>query len=224
MEARLKRIITAATAVLFLAVLAYGAYAAHQKRELRARVVEIVADSSRKLDETLGANIAVPPAGLGERLEAGVARIDGSLQKLRALPARRDPELVDAADPYVASVLEVLRRQAGAARHRVRFVQDREALEAHMARVGARSETWIAEAIRLKKQLEQDHYDYQLTVTSLGNMLGGLIDARRTIALQLPAVPLPEEAAIDRARARSLAAAGTAKDELEKARRLVGPG
>jgi hypothetical protein len=55
-------------------------------------------------------------------------------------------------------------------------------------------------------------------------MLAGLIDARRKIAAQLPAVPLTEEAALVRARERSLGAAGAAKQELENARRLVTPG
>jgi hypothetical protein len=124
----------------------------------------------------------------------------------------------------VASVLEVLRRQAGAIRHRARFIEDRAALDAHMARVGARSEGWGAEAIRLRQRLDQDNYDFQLTVTSLGNMLAGLVEARRKIEKHSPAVPLPEEAAVNRARERAMVAAGAAKQEMEKSRRLVAPG
>jgi len=224
MDERVKRIGIIAVAGVLLAVFAYAGYGAYQKRELRARVVDAVAKASRQLDETLVIDVIAPPAAIAGRLEAGVARSEELLQQLRALAARRDPDLVEAADPYVASVLEVLRRQAGAVRYRARFVEDREALKEHMARVGTRSENWAAEAIRLKKQLEQDNFDYQLTVASLGNMLAGLLDARRKIEAQLPAVALPEEAALVRARERSLAAAGTAKQELENARRLVPPG
>ena len=220
----MKRIVIIAAVTILVAVLAYGGYSTHQKRELRARVVEAVATASRQLDETLAVDVIAPSAGLAERLEAGVVQADGTLQKLRALGARRDPELVEAADPYVASVLEVLRRQAGAIRHRARFIEDREALDAHMARVGARTEGWGAEAIRLRQRLDQDNYDFQLSVNSLGNMLGGLVDARRKIEKQLPAVPLPEEAAMNRARERAIAAAGVVKQELEKSRRLVAPG
>jgi hypothetical protein len=224
MSAGTKRILFAAAAIIVAAGLAYAGVVSYQKRELRARVVEIVAGASRQIDGTLGVDINAPAAGLTERLEASAAQADATLQSLRALPARRDPALVEAADPYVASVLEVLRRQAGATRHRSSFIADREALQAHMARVGARSEGWIAEAIQLKKRLDQDAYDYQLTVASLGNMLAGLADARRKIAEQLPAVPLPEEAVVTRARERALAAAGAARQELESARRLVSPG
>jgi hypothetical protein len=220
----MKRIGIITAAAVVVAALAYFAYSAHQKRELRARVVDIVAKSSRQMDETLGADVSAPAAGLAERLEAGVARTEGSLQQLRLLAAYRDPALLEAADPYVASVLEVLRRQSGAVRHRLRFIEDRDALNEHMARAGTRAENWFAEAIRLRQRLEQDYFDYQLAATSLGNMLTGLIDARREIAAQLPAVPLPEEMAVIRARERTLVAAGAAKKELEAARRLVGPG
>lgn len=220
----MKRIGILAAAAILAAGLVYAGYGAYQKRELRARVVEVVAAASGQLDETLGIDINAPSAGLAERLDASIARAETVLQQLRALSARRDPALIEAADPYVAGVLEVLRRQAGGTRHRSRFIEDRKALDAHMARVGARSETWIAEAIRLKQRLDQDYYDYQLTVTSLGNMLAGLVNARRKIAERLPAVPLPAEAAITQARERTLAAAGAAKQELEQARRLVSPG
>jgi hypothetical protein len=220
----MRRIGIIAALSVFVAVLAYAGYGAQQKRELRARVAEAVTAASRQIDVALGVDVSAPAAGLEERLDAGVAQADAALQKLRALAAHRDPELVDAADPYVASVLEVLRRQAGAVRHRARFIEDRDLLQEHMARVGTRSANWGSEAVRLKQRLEQDNYDFQLTVTSLGNMLSGLLDARRKIAVQLSAVPLPEEGAVARARKRSLAAAGTAKQELENARRLVGPG
>lgn len=224
MDARVKRIGIVAVAGILLAAFAYAVYGVYQKRELRAQVVDAVAKASRQLDEALDIDLLAPSAPIAQRIDAGVARSEELLQQLRALAARRDPELVEAADPYVASVLEVLRRQAGAVRHRARFIEDRDALNQHMALVGTRSENWAAEAIRLKKKLEQDNYDYQLTVASLGNMLAGLIDARRKIAAQLPAVPLTEEAALVRARERSLGAAGAAKQELENARRLVTPG
>lgn len=203
----MKKIVLGAVATILALAFTWAGMVTYQKRELRARVVEAVTAATRQLDGT-----------------RDVAAAEAALQKLRALPARRDPELVEAADPYVAGVLEVLRRQEGVARHRARFVEDREALEAHMARMGARSETWLADAVRLKKRLDEDHYDYQLTATSLGNMLAGLQEARRKVAAQLPAVPLPEEAALSRARDRALAASAAVRQEFEQARKLVGPG
>jgi hypothetical protein len=111
-------------------------YGVYQKRELRTQVVDAVAKASRQLDEALAIDLLAPSAPIAQRIDAGVARSEELLQQLRALAARRDPELVEAADPYVASVLEVLRRQAGAVRHRARFIEDRDALNQHMALVG----------------------------------------------------------------------------------------
>jgi len=220
----MKRIVFAVAAVILVAGLAFGVYDTYQKRELRSRVVEIVVAAAGQLEETLGVDVKTPVAGLAERLDANVARADAGLQQLRALKARRDPELVAAADPFVSGTLEVLRRQAGATRHRARFIEDRKLLEEHMARVGARSASWMSEAIRLKKRLDDDSFDYQLTVTSLANMLGELVDTRRTLSPRLPGVALPTDAAIKQARERTFAAANEVKQELEQTRKLVPPG
>lgn len=220
----MKRIVLIAAAVVLAGALTYAGVATHQKRELRAQVAELAAAAGSQLEEALAVDVYTPAAGIGERLDAAVGRADAALNRLRALGARRDPALVEAADPYLAGVLEVLRRQAGATRHRARFIEDRASLEAHMARAGARTEGWAAEAIRLRKALDQDHYDYQRTTVSLGNMLAGLVDARRKLSAALPAVPLPSEAAIAQAQERARAAAQAAKQELDAARRLISPG
>lgn len=220
----MKRMVLFAAAVILAGALAYAGVVTHQKRELRAQVAELVAAAGSQLEEALAVDVHAPAARIGDRLDAAVARADAALNRLRALGARRDPALVEAADPYLAGVLEVVRRQVGATRHRARFIEDRAALVAHMARVGARSEGWIAEAIRLRRILDQDNYDYQLTTASLGNMLAGLVDARRKLSALLPAMPLPAEAAITQARERTLSAAQAAKQELEQARRLIDPG
>lgn len=213
-----------AAAVVIAAVLAYAGYAAYETRELRARVSGTVATASDRLGETLAIDINAPAAGLAERLAASVAQTDAALKGLRAAGARRDPALVEAADGYVASALEVLRRQAGATRFRVQFIDDRRALDAHMAVAGSRSESWAAEAIQLRKRLDEDYFGYQLAAASLGNMLAGLAEARRKLLAQLPSANVLAETAIVEARERSLAAAAAAKLELERARRVVGPG
>lgn len=224
MERAKKIRIGVAAGIVIAAVLAYAGYAAYEARELRARVTEAVATASERLGETLAIDINAPAAGLAERLAASVAQTDAALTTLRAAGARRDPALVEVADGYVASALEVLRRQDGATRFRAQFIDDRRALEAHLAAAGSRSESWAAEAIQLRKRLDEDYFGYQLAATSLGNMLAGLVEARRKLLEQLPSANVLAETAIVEARERSLAAAAAAKLELERARRVVGPG
>jgi hypothetical protein len=218
----MKRIVIAAAAVVIVAGFAFAGYVGYEKRELRVQLSDAVGAASDRLGETLAIDVNQPPAGVAARLEGGVAQMDAVLQKLRGASKRRDPALAEAADAYLASVLEVLRRQAGATRHRVQFIDDRNALAAHLAAAGTRSETWGAEAIRLKKRVDDDYFAYQLAVTSLGNMLAGLSDARRRLLEQLPSAKVLAETDIVLARERSVAAAAAAKLELEKARRLPG--
>jgi len=220
----MKRAVFIAAAVILVATFGYAGFNLVQKRELQARVTELVQAASGQLAEALAVDIVTPAAGQAERLDKAVTQAEAGLQQLRALPARRDRELVELADPYVAGVYEVLRRQAGTTRHRARFTDDRRQLVEHVARIGARTEGWLADAIRLRKRLDEAYYDYELSVTSLGNMLAGQVEARRKIAARLPAVPLPEELLITQARERTLAAASATKQEMEQARALIKPG
>jgi hypothetical protein len=220
----MKRTVLIAAAVLLAAVFSYAGFAVYQKRALHVQVTELVQAASAQLGEALTVDINAPAPGQDERLAKAVAQAEARLQQLRALTARPDRALVEDADPYVASVLEVLRRQAGATRHRARFSDDRRQLDEHVARVGARTEDWLREAIQLRKRLNEDYYDYQQSVTSLGNLLRGMVEARRKLAARLPAVPLPDEAAINGARERALAAENATKQEFEQARSFVKPG
>src|SRR5258706_15263604 len=135
----MKRTVFIAAAVILMAAFAYAGFAVVQKRELHARVAELVRSASGQLDEALLVDGNPPAPGQSERLASAVARAEAGLQQLRALATRPDPALAGAADPYVASVLEVLRRQAGATRHRARFTADRRQLDQPMAPVGNRS-------------------------------------------------------------------------------------
>jgi hypothetical protein len=222
MEAEMKRTVIAAVALVFAAVLSYAGYIAYEKRELRTQLADAVAAASDRLAETLGMDVNEPPAGLAANLDGKVAQTEALQQKIRLAATRRDPRLAAAADGYLASVLEVLRRQAGAARHRAQFIDDRKALAAHMAAAGSRSDSWGTEAIRLRKRVDEDYFSYQLAVNSLGNMLAGLAEARRNLLLQLPSAKVLAETAIVEARERSVTAAAAAKLELEQARKLAG--
>jgi hypothetical protein len=218
----MKRIVLALAAAVVAAGLVYAGYGAYAKRELRAELSSAVAAASDRLGETLAIDVNAAPAGIAAKLDGHVAQTEAVLQGLRVARSSRDPALAEAADGYVASALEVLRRQAGATRNRAQFVADRNALAAHMAAAGSRTESWGAEAVRLRKRVEEDYFGYQLAVTSLGNMLRGLSEARTRLLALLPAAKVLAETDLAEARERATAAAEAAKLELDKARRLPG--
>jgi len=219
----MKRTIIAAFAIAVAVALAYASFVAYEKSELRAQLAGAVAAASDRLGETLAIDVNESPAGLAGKLDGNIAQTEAALQRIRLAATRRDPPLAEAANGYLASVLEVLRRQAGAARYRAQFIDDRKALTAHMAAAGSRSDSWGAEAIRLRKRVEEDYFGYQLAVSSLDNMLAGLAEARRNLLLRHPSAKVLAETDIAQARERSVTAAAVAKLELEKARRLAGP-
>jgi len=218
----MKRTVIAAVAAVVAVGFAFAGYAAYEKRALRAQLADAVAAASDRLGPTLAIDVNQPPAGLAGKLDGDVVQTEIALQKIRSSATRRDPPLAEAAEGYVASVLEVLRRQAGAAQFRAQFIDDRKALSAHMAAAGSRSESWGAEAIRLRKRVDDDYFGYQIAVNSLGNMLAGLADARRKLLEQMPSAKVLAETDIALARERSVTAAAAAKLELENARRLAG--
>src|SRR5688572_3827429 len=155
----MKRAVFIAAAVILLATFGYVGFNLVQKRQLQAQVTELVGAASGQLAEALAVDIVTPAAGQSERLDKAVEQADARLQQLRALPARRDRQLVEIADPYVAGVLEVLRRQAGTTRHLARFADDRRQLVEHVARIGSRTEGRLADAIRLRKRLDDAYLD-----------------------------------------------------------------
>jgi hypothetical protein len=220
----MKRIVIASLAVAIGAAVAYFGYGALQQRALRAEVTRHVHAAGVRLGATLGADVNAPDADIIERLDNGVDEIDANLQRLRAAQARLDPGLVEAADEYLGNALAVLRRQAGGARARVRFVESRKALADHMGHAAQRTGKWLTDAVQLRQQLDKDHYEYQLALTSLANMLAEAPHVRGRIAVRMPALDLPETAALGQARERALAAAAQTRREFEQAKQLVRPG
>lgn len=223
MATRTKTLLAAAALALLAALAAYAVHRVQQKRALQAQVAQSVTAASAGLAETLAWEVNAPPPEAAGKLDALVAQADTALQALRGMSARPDPDLAEAADDYVASALEVLRRQSGCVRGHARFADSLRALRAHMALAGQRGDGWIAEAIRLRQQLDRDHYDYQLAATSLGHMLGQLAKARERIGARLPGVPIPDRVDVDSARSRAAASSAVVREELEDAKRLAGP-
>lgn len=213
--------------VVVLAVAAAAAYVglgAWQKRKLQADVAQLVGETGARLEATLGVDINAPTTDMLRTLDKSIEDADTALQRVRAANARHDPQLVEAADDFSALVLGVLKRQSGAARGRLKFNESNKLLAAHIANVGARGSDWLAEAVRLRQQLDKDYFDYQIAASSLENMLGGYPQSRRKIAALLPGAALPAESAVKEARARAQAALDATKQELEKAKQLIAPG
>jgi ElaB/YqjD/DUF883 family membrane-anchored ribosome-binding protein len=219
-----RTLLIGAAALVAAAAVAWAGYGAVQKRHLQAQMTQLVGEAGTRLEGSLGIDINAPSAEVLKKLDESIQATDYALQQLRSANARSNPALVEAADDYVALAANVLKRQSGSVRGRQKFADSRKALTAHLSQVGQRGPTWLADAVKLRQQLDRDYFEYQTAASSLENMLGSYPESHRRIAAVLPAVALPADAPVKDARSRAQAAIGTTRQELEKAKQLVAPG
>jgi len=205
------------TAPLLIAVLAivgavigYTMWGQHQKLQQERAVTALVADTTTQLRQAL---TATPTKEI-------FSRIDGNL---RSLKAPRQPELADAAEHYILGAREIVRRRVDGARFAQQAAASRRALTAHMnaAGGGRRGEAWFRAALDLKKRVERDHFDLDITLHALYDLLGSLPDAEKRLAPHVQPALLLEEPLRLQAREQAREDAERAAAELEKIRRLA---
>jgi hypothetical protein len=124
-------------------------------------------------------------------------------------------------EPYLVGVREILRRRADASRLTQKAASSRAALAAHMSHAARRDTPWIRAAMDLKKQVERDHFDLDVQLNALADLLGSLPEANKRLAPHVQASLLLEESKRRNAREAVLAEAKRARDELDKARALL---
>ena len=197
-----------AVLAIFGAVIGYTMWGQHQKLQQERAVTAFVADTTTQLRQAL---TATPTREM-------FSRIDGNL---RSLKAPRQPELADAAEHYILGAREIVRRRLDAARFAQHAAAGRQALSAHMnaAGGGRRGEAWFRTALDLKKKVEREHFELDVTLKALYELLGSLPDAEKRLAPHRAL--LLEEPLRAQAREQARADAERAAAELEKVRRLA---
>jgi hypothetical protein len=196
-------------AAVALALGGYLAYAAMQKRAQQRQVAEMVRDTTEKLRQALAAK---PAPEL-------VSAIDANLKATRA---PRDPAFAEAAEHYIIGAREIARRRLDAERHASQAMVSRQALAGHMARAARRNDSWMRDAIALKKRVETDYFDLGVSLKAIEDLLFKLPDSERRLEMRVGADSLLEASAVASARAQVQAEARRATDELNQLRR-IGP-
>ena len=191
------------------AVIGYTMWGQHQKLQQERAVTALVADTTTQLRQAL---TATPTKEI-------FSRIDGNL---RSLKAPRQAELADAAEHYILGAREIVRRRLDAARFAQQAAAGRQALTAHMnAAGGRRGEAWFRAALDLKKKVEREHFELDITLKALYELLGSLPEAQTRLAPYVRAALLLEDPLRLQAREQARADAERAAGELEKVRRLA---
>src|SRR5690348_12625837 len=154
--------------VVFTLAVVFGrmGYSAYEKRSQQHKVTALVADTTAKLREALGAS---PTPQLVGALDANV----------QAAKAPRDPELADAAELYIVSAREIARRAVKVHELERQAAASRQALTGHMARAAWRNDAWMRDAIALKKRVESEHYELGITLGALDQLLYTFPDSEK---------------------------------------------
>ena len=203
----------AITGVLVLALSASIVYillVEKQRQDQRDNVIRLVLDTTTHLRKALG-GAAAPEV---------VTRIDSNL-KLAKAP--REPELAMAAEQYIHGAREIVRRRSEAERLAREAAMSRRALTMHMAVAHQRDTYWIRVASDLKKRVERDHHDLDVSLKALTHLLDELPATSKELAPHIDAALLLEEDERRKAHAHAEQAAQRASAELAKIRRLAEP-
>jgi len=216
--------IAAIAASLLVVALALGYWGLRKsgERALHTTVVALVSDASGRLREALEresdpARIADPE--IAGRLDQHAGEIDqrlAALQRLRAAPNRA---LVDAADLYLVTARELLRKMSAGHGQREAFAGSVRALRALAETADRRSSAWIAQTIAAKERAERDYADYRRTVDTIASLLDSLAEPRARLAREIDPARLIDEALRAQAADRARAAGKRAAAELERAQR-----
>ncbi len=204
---RLTTPLLVAALVIAGALIGYAMYGKHQRLQQERAATALIADTTAQLRQAL---TATPTKEI-------FSRIDGNL---RSLKAPGQPELADAAEHYILGAREIVRRRVDGARFAQQAASSRQALSAHMnAAGGRRGEAWFRTALELKKRVEREHFELDVTLKALQELLGSLPDAEKRLAPH--AALLLEERLRVQAREQARADAEREAAELVKVRRLA---
>jgi len=219
MTSRSRTIAIALVAVLAAAALGYWAYSANKKRELHNAIVALVQDANQRLRGALGAESAPPSAGTVKKLDEHASAVDGRLQELKRVDASFNLAMADAADSYLVTAREILRRQTASHRGRLLLADSLPALREHM-RADNRTGSWVQEAVKAKERVEKDFREYRVAAEQLGKLLDSLTRDQAKIAPHAPELSPVEESLVSDARKQALAAYKQLAEEVEKTKQL----
>lgn len=212
MTADSRKITVIAVVVALLLVVGFGVSVYHKKkqRELRNAVAVLVKDSSARMRDAIGIEGAPPTvdrARFVKQLEGHAATAERNLQSLQRLNDVWNRALVRAADGYLLTAQETLKRQAASHRHRLLLLESGRELREHMGK-NERTGAWVADAVKLKERAEKDYRDYRLAVAAYTKLLEQFPAAQDSIEPYFgPQVMLPET---------GIAQAGRGAHEIEK--------
>ncbi len=173
-QTRTRTLAISAVALVVTVALIYWGYSAYKKkRDANQAVVALVTDTGVRLRDALGIETApttTDRARFLRKLDEHAATADHNLQRSKQVGAASDQALADAADDYLLTAREILKRHADSYRYRLLLAESTQALHGHM-RADNRTGAWVQEAVKAKERVSKDYRGYSLAASTLDKLL-----------------------------------------------------
>lgn len=196
----MKRKHAAIVAVLAIAIaLALWVYQTQKKNAATRTVVTLVNDAGQRLR---AAGLDPTDEGSTDH-EAHARAVDTHVAALRRTSTASVHALADAADSYLISVREILRRRAAMQAARARLAQSSDTLAQHLRSDRGRA-NWPREAVQHKTAVDRDWRDLRIAAESYVTLLQSFPPAQERLGEHLPPAARAEPRAVASARQRAL--------------------
>jgi hypothetical protein len=223
-ESSVRTIAVVIVAVAAISSLAYWGYDTFKKHETNRTALSLVTDTGVRLREALNIEAGPPPADAAATLRKIIdhaLEVDNHLQRLREMDTLLELTLFDAADSYVLTAREFLRKQVTLHRQRQLLADSMQALLDHRLRTSRRSATWIPEAVRAKERFEKNYREYRNADEAFGVQLDLFPGSQKKIAPHVDKTLLIEDSLIAAVRKRALESSKEMVAAVEKTRKVT---
>ena len=213
-----RQLAAAGVALVVAATAAWWGYGAYARWQAHKAAVALVNDTGARLREALRAEARGSPLpspdGVAYR-ESELAAAERNHLRLKQIDAAALGAMADAADDYLVTGREALRRIAVGSRARVNLGASSEALRAHMSADRGRP-GWPGEAVRLRERVDRDHREYRLAAETLVKLIDALPASQDKLAGVLDPSVRADAQLLASARAATLEHAMRIATEVER--------
>lgn len=199
-----KTIVAAVAGLVLVVVLALWGHGVYQERQARNAILELVTAAGERL--AAGLKSETEPAGAGAPAfdSAGAAAAaEAALAKLRRMDASAMRALADAADDYLLTGREILRRLHDMREARGRLAASVPQLATHM-KTDRGAGAWVNEAAQLRQIVDQDLRELRIATESYAELAASLPASQAKLAPHGGPSALPDAQAVKAARQAAL--------------------
>jgi len=211
----MKRYAVAIVAIVIALALGVWLYQWYRVQSSRDAVVAAIKDASERLRASWPREANEPAIDF----EAHARAVDAHVLALRSMNTSSIRELGDAADDYLVTAREILRRQSAMQGSRERLSKDVEILARHLQSDRGRA-AWPQQAVRLKSAVDTDLRDYRIASESYASLLKSLPASQAKVAPHLDRASIIDENAAKDAGTRALDALARTDENIRQLTRL----